>query len=190
MENSKRRDDHFYNMIKKCQEGNRNAQNELFNKFAPMMMPICRGICKTKEDAEDALMESFANVFKHIHEFYGENGAEIYQWIKRIVKNQCISNMLALARKTAPRPTEAENSIDITASLKPSASMDLDVVYDTIGTQLPKRMAKALKSYTIDGLTYSETAKLMNTTERNVRVLVCRARDRLVQIMPEYKEYR
>ena len=154
-----------------------------------MMMPICLGICKTKEDAEDALMESFSNIFKHIQEFYGENGAEIYQWVKRIVKNQCISNMISLSRKTAPHPTEAENSIDVKASLNPSASLDLDVVYDTIGTKLPKRMAKALKSYTIDGLTYQETAQLMNTTERNVRVLVCRARHRLVEILPEYVGY-
>ena len=190
MENSKRRDDHFYNMIKKCQNGDRKTQNMIFNKLYPMMMPIAQKICGNKEDSEDALMESFSRMFSHIHEFYGENWAEMYQWVKKIVKNRCISNVISRERKTAKDTTDAESLIDSSTTMHPSVGMDLGVICDTIGTELPKRMSEALTSCTIDGLSCQETAKLMNTSELNVRVMVCRARDRLVELFPEYGSYR
>ena len=185
---NKNKEDNTETLVKQCLEGNRKAQTELFERYRPRMAALCRSICMTKEDAEDAVMEAFGKMFEHLDRFYGKNGAEMYQWLKAIVMNQAIGNV----RKSSVRlrhlivdPFESETA---TSHQNPAAKMDLAKVSEAIETQLSAKMSTALVSSAIDGRSCKEVAKKMGLTENHVKVLVFRAREKLANILPEYRK--
>ena len=69
-------------LIDACQNQNKRAQEIIFHKYAKTMMALCMRYSLTREDAEDALMETFVKVFKNIGKYSHQGSFE--GWIKRI----------------------------------------------------------------------------------------------------------
>ena len=76
-------------IIEGCKNRSRKAQKMLFDKYSPMLFPICMRYTKSKQEAEDLLQESFIKIFSNI-EHYDEIGT-FEGWLKRIVINSAIS---------------------------------------------------------------------------------------------------
>ena len=75
-------------IISRCKQKDRRAQNMLFNSYAPLFKSICLRYMKNEVDAEDALIKGFYKIFKNLHSFKGEGSLE--GWMKRIVVNECL----------------------------------------------------------------------------------------------------
>ena len=69
---------------------NRNAQRSVFDKYKSMMMGICMRYCKSRDEAEDVMMEGFMTIFSESHTFRKDGAFE--QWMKRIMINTAINN--------------------------------------------------------------------------------------------------
>ncbi|MEP6926659.1 MAG: sigma-70 family RNA polymerase sigma factor, partial [Ginsengibacter sp.] len=54
-----------------------DAQRQLYEHFAPVMLGVCFRYTKSIADAEDVLQDGFVKVFKHLarYKFEGELGA-------------------------------------------------------------------------------------------------------------------
>ena len=50
-------------LIKRCKNGDRMAQNEIYKLYAGAMFNICRRMMGNEEDARDILQDSFIDVF-------------------------------------------------------------------------------------------------------------------------------
>ena len=72
-------------LIARCLAGNRSAQAELYNSFAPKMMIVCLRYSKNLEEAEEILQDGFIRVFKFISQFKNEGSFE--GWIRKIMVN-------------------------------------------------------------------------------------------------------
>ena len=70
-------------LIKDCLKNNRASQQQLYLKYAEVMLGVCYRYTKSITDAEDVLQEGFVRVFKNLEQyrFDGELGA----WIRRIM---------------------------------------------------------------------------------------------------------
>jgi len=77
-------------LIKACLKGNRQAQEELYNKYAPAMYVVCKRYSKAQQEAEDILQESFIKVFKQLKTFKGD--VAIGGWIKKIIINTALNH--------------------------------------------------------------------------------------------------
>lgn len=77
-------------LIKACLKGDRQAQEELYRKYAPAMYVICKRYTKAQQEAEDILQESFIKAFKQLKTFKGE--VSIGGWIKKIVINTALNH--------------------------------------------------------------------------------------------------
>ncbi|HXB41542.1 MAG TPA: RNA polymerase sigma factor [Bacteroidia bacterium] len=75
-------------LIKKCIEGDRRAENELYTLFSAKMYAICYRYSKNKEEAKDILHEGFLKVFENLKNFKNEGALE--GWIRRIMVNTAI----------------------------------------------------------------------------------------------------
>jgi RNA polymerase sigma factor (sigma-70 family) len=76
-------------MLDGCLKNDRNSQRKLYEKYAPKMMVICMRYAKTKEDAEDILIDGFVKVFAGLEKFKLESSLET--WIHSIMVNASIS---------------------------------------------------------------------------------------------------
>lgn len=89
MENLKRIvDEKEDELINKCVEWDKRAQNMLYKQFAPKMFSVCFRYARNREEAEDILQEGFMKVYDKIHTFKKEGSLE--GWIRRIMVNTAI----------------------------------------------------------------------------------------------------
>ena len=60
-------------LIKEAKQGSTAAQKCLFDLFAERMLIVCRRYVKTKEDAEELMLDGFYKFFKNLHSFHYQN---------------------------------------------------------------------------------------------------------------------
>ena len=75
-------------LIQACRANNRKAQKALYDRYAPVMLAICRRYVGVLEDAEDVMVEGFFKVFSKIDSYKGVGSFE--GWIKRIMVNESL----------------------------------------------------------------------------------------------------
>ena len=53
-------------LVKDCLKGKPQAQRELYEHFAEIMLGVCYRYTRSMRDAEDVLQEGFIKVFHHL----------------------------------------------------------------------------------------------------------------------------
>ncbi len=56
-------------LIKRAASGSREAQRVLYDTYSPKMLSVCRQYIKDLHFAEDAMINGFVKVFKHLETF-------------------------------------------------------------------------------------------------------------------------
>ncbi|MEX0273948.1 MAG: RNA polymerase sigma factor, partial [Flavobacteriaceae bacterium] len=72
-------------LIKMCAKGDRQAQEELYRSYSPVLYGICLKYARNKMEAEDNLHDSFMTIFEKIGQYKSKGSFE--GWIKRITVN-------------------------------------------------------------------------------------------------------
>ncbi len=75
-------------LVKKCLKNDRQAQQELYNRYKDAMYTLAYRIIGSHNDAEDTLQDTFINVFLNLESFKGES--TIGAWIKTILIRNAI----------------------------------------------------------------------------------------------------
>ncbi len=78
-------------LIDACRRNDANAQQQVYDMFAPKMYGICLRYLKNVHDAEDVLVEGFFKIFTKIHQYSGDGSFE--GWIKRIMVNESLMHL-------------------------------------------------------------------------------------------------
>ena len=76
------------NLIRRCIEWDRQAQNALYKKYCAKMFTVCFQYSKSREEAEDTFHEGFMKVFENLKHF--ANAGSLEGWIRRIMVNTAI----------------------------------------------------------------------------------------------------
>lgn len=76
-------------LVKKLKTNRREAQQEVFELYAPKMLGICRQYIKDLQYAEEIMLNGFLKTFTKINSFKSNGSFE--GWIRRIMINECIS---------------------------------------------------------------------------------------------------
>lgn len=96
--------------IQYCKQQKSDAQKCLYDHYAPLFMSISLRYMKNKEDAEDALIQSFYTIFSKIDQF--KNKGSFEGWMKRILINQCL---MLLRKKNNFHLSIESNELDFKA---------------------------------------------------------------------------
>lgn len=160
-------------LIEGCARGDRRAQQQLYERYASLMYPICVRYLG-REDAKDMLQEGFLTVFDKIGSYKGEGSFE--GWMKKIFVNASLMHL----RKTdvLRRTEEIEGPMDSV-----EAATDYGVL-EQIGTreildlvaELPAGLRNVFNLFVLDGYSHAEVAQLLDITEQSSRSQVSRAR--------------
>ena len=142
-------------------------------------MAICRRYTKDPASAQDALQETFINVFKYINTYSGKGSFE--GWMKRIAVN-C---SLAFAKKVHPVYFVDESpQQDFEMSEVPD-------VYSKLGKEeimkllkrLPESLYIVFNMVIIEGYNHREVGEMLGITEGSSRGSLSRARAKLIEIL-------
>src|ERR1700743_3106652 len=76
--------------VEDARAGSTAAEKALFDHLADPMMALCCRYLKSREDAEETLLDGFYKFFSHLPEFRYQGEAALFAWIKRIMINECL----------------------------------------------------------------------------------------------------
>jgi len=77
-------------MIRRCLKNDRIAQRYLYDRYAPLLMAVCRRYVGLA-DAEDVMQDSFVRIFNYIGQYRHEGSFE--GWLRRVCVNTCIRHL-------------------------------------------------------------------------------------------------
>jgi len=156
-------------LLKEAKRNNRDAQQKLFDLYAPKMLGVCRLYVKDLHHAEDLMLTGFLKVFTKIKEYKNEGSFE--GWIHRIMVNTCISY---LRKKNTIEYIEEDFLFQELAifNLENTGEKELQNLID----KLPDGYKIVFNLYAIEGFKHSEIASQLKISEGTSKSQLFKAR--------------
>jgi RNA polymerase sigma-70 factor (ECF subfamily) len=174
-------------ILEGCIAGRREAQYELYKKFASSMLAVCFRYARNRNEAEDFLQEGFLKVFQKISSFRREGSFE--GWMKRIMINHALNEIKKNKRMPFLEDIEVINETEIvdleeepTGNLAP---IPADVLLDMIKS-LPVGYRIVFTLYVMEDYSHKEIANELNISENTSKTQLLKARRVLKSKLNEY----
>ncbi|MDD6363801.1 MAG: sigma-70 family RNA polymerase sigma factor [Bacteroidales bacterium] len=160
-------------IIDACLKGDRAAQKQLFDRFAPVMYSVCLRYVGDREVAQDLLQDGFVTLFTKLDSYKGDGSFE--GWVRRIFINTAL---MYLRKKDALRMTEDLDNVR-------NLSSDIPTQIENIGygelmkliAQLPPGFRTVFNMYVVEGYSHKDIAEELGITETTSRTQLSRARN-------------
>ncbi len=165
-------------LIKGCLEGDRRAQEYLYQRFSPKMYGVCLRYAGKAEDAQDILQDGFVKVFKNLHMYRGDGSFD--GWVRRIFVNTAIEHY---RRQVNLYPvTENHENLLETKELSAFDSLSVKDLMSII-QQLSPGYRTVFNLYVIEGYSHKEIAEMVGISEGTSKSQLARAKGVLQNII-------
>jgi len=147
--------------IEDARSGNAAAQKVLFNRLADPMMAVCCRYVKSREDAEEILLDGFYKFFSNLPGFKFQGEAALYGWIKKIMVNECLMFLRRHHSFAVVGESEAES---VQREEEPLADLSAAEIIELI-VRLPVGYRTVFNLHVIEGMEHREIAGLLGIAE-------------------------
>ena len=171
-------------LVREAKEGSTAAQKCLFDLLAERMMVLCCRYVKSRQDAEELLLDGFYKFFKNLQGFQYKGDAALYSWIKKIMIHECLmflrkKNVFTIVAETAAEELHFEE--EALNNLSAAEIMNLIV-------QLPVGYRTVFNLYVIEGMSHKEIADLLGISEGTAKSQLSKAKTVLQKILSKKGE--
>jgi RNA polymerase sigma-70 factor (ECF subfamily) len=146
------------------------------------MLSVCRQYIKDLHQAEDVMITAFMKVFTNLKNF--EHKGNFEGWIRRIMINECISNIRVHKKVTFIEDEnymeERYNNIESQFSVE-----DIQFLIDN----LPYGYKMVFNLYCIEGFKHQEIAAMLGINEGTSKSQLSHARKMLQENISKLKNY-
>jgi len=160
-------------LIKGCRRGDRVAQKMLYERFAPKMFGVCKRYVRSREDAEDVLIEGFFKVYDNIDKFRGQGSFE--GWIRRIVVNQ---SLMFLRKRHNFQLTVEVSNIEVQTGISIEDKLAAEDILNLLN-KLPVGYRTVFNLYVVEGYKHREIADIMGISINTSKSQLILAKKRL-----------
>ena len=178
-------------LIRKVQEGDNYAFDLLVKRYQRKIYFLAYRMVKNHDNADDIAQDTFINAYTAIKSF--KAGYSFYTWLYRICMNLSI-NFLKRQKFVIPEsqfeeeksPLERESTrVDASDHL---ASKELEIKIDRALNTLPPKFKSVLILRIYEDLSYEEIAQTLNISTGTVMSRLFRAREKMQEMLKEYKD--
>jgi len=156
----------------------RQLDPEALGDHIDRLYRAARGLCGSREEAEDLVQETFARVLRKPRILRSEDDLG---YLLRVLRNTFISTRRAAARRPqATAPPEALDTIEDRGSAQPEARIEAEEVYQAISA-LPDDFRDAVVAIDLIGLSYREAARSLGVREATITTRLHRGRQRIAR---------
>jgi RNA polymerase sigma-70 factor (ECF subfamily) len=157
-------------LIPRAKRGDPEAQEALYRAFESPVYGLARRICRTREDAEDVVQETFLEVFRSIERFRGDGS--LWGWVKTIAASKALMRL----RRNKYRDTDELEDDAVTSRREDTLlKMDLEAALD----RLSGTARSVVWLHDVEGYTHEEIARMMDRTVSFSKSQLARAHIRL-----------
>jgi RNA polymerase sigma-70 factor (ECF subfamily) len=141
-----------------------------------------RGLCGSKEDAEDLVQETYARVLQKPRWLRSEDDL---RYLLRVLRNTHYSRLRAAGRRVRPDPLDDElDRVEDRSIPTPESELDLSEMYAMIA-RLPDPFRDAVVAIDLVGLSYREAAQTLRVREATITTRLHRGRQRLARALSQ-----
>lgn len=166
-------------IIEGCCRGNRDAMRALYERYAPVMLSVCRRYVGDVSLAQDLLHDGFMTVYAKITDFRKEGSFE--GWLRRVF----VTTALGYLRKQ--KHFQATETPDVALQLPDNGVSVLDALSAeeilTCVDKLPEGYRLVLNLYAVEGYSHREIASMLGISEGTSRSQYSRARASLQKMV-------
>ena len=170
-------------IIEKVKKGDNEAVSEIVDQYSDRLFNLLFRLLRNKEEAEDALQETFITMIQKISTFGGQS--QLYTWLYRIATN--IALMKLRSRKKEHDIEIDENILSdsvhsgsiISFSSNPEKEFsrkEIKSALDHAIEELPAIYRSAFILKDIEQLSIREISEILGISEDNVKTRIRRAR--------------
>ena len=162
-------------LVAACLRNDRQAQKELYDRFAPAMLGVCCRYANSKEEGEDILIEGFTKIFTHLGEFHFESS--LHTWMQKIILNCAIS----FFRKHHKHHHHLDLDEVFESEWKQQQPLPSDRMIEKdllkLIQQMPETYRMIFNLFVMEGLPHKEIAEKLGIKESTSRSQLVRAKN-------------
>ena len=157
-------------VVARAKAGDPEALEQIFRAFETPVYNLARRVCRTVEDAEDVLQDTFFEVSKSIRRFRGDGS--LWAWIRTIASSKALMRL----RRNKYRDTDELHDESIAHRQEDRhLRMDLEAALE----RLPEITRAVVWLHDVEGYTHNEIAEQMGKSVSFSKSQLSRAHVRL-----------
>ncbi len=160
-------------LLEGCGNRDQKCQYILYQKFASIMLVVCRRYTRSEQDAEDVLQEGFIKIFNNLDKYRGDGSLE--GWIRRIMVNTALnhyrSNLKSMYQLDIDEVQTAIEDVRPSNFDKLNANVLLKMI-----ESLPDGYKLVFNLYEIEGYAHKEIAEMLNVSINTSKSQLLKAR--------------
>ena len=164
--------------IQRAKAGDQEALECVYRAYEGTVYHLARRMCRTAEDAEDVLQETFFEVCRSIGRFRGSAGGSLTAWIKRIAASKALIRLRAAKYRDTD---ELEDESEWAGARDADVGLRLDL--EAALARLSDRTRAVVWLHDVEGYTHEEIAELMGMTVSFSKSQLARAHTRLKKML-------
>ena len=169
-------------LVARAMKQDRKAQQELFEKFSPKMLGVCRMYIKDLHHAEDVMLGAFFKAFSHLSDFQDKGSFE--GWLRRIMIRESISFLRTQKKLEFTEELIMENADSFN---EVESNMEVEHIQQLIDG-LPEGYRMVFVMYAIEGYKHREIAELLKIDEGTSKSQLFKARKLLQEQLKTFKK--
>jgi RNA polymerase sigma factor (sigma-70 family) len=168
--------------IERARSGDLSALEGIYRAYEGTVYSLARRICRSSEDAEEVLQETFLEVCRSIKRFRGTGPGSLTAWVKRIAASKALIRL----RYERYRQTEELHEESAWAARR-DGDIGLTLDLESALKELSETARSVVWLHDVEGYTHEEIAELMNRTVSFSKSQLSRAHARLRKLLGEEK---
>jgi RNA polymerase sigma factor (sigma-70 family) len=167
-------------ILKGCKNDDRKAQEQLYKKYAPVLLGILCRYSRNKQEAEDLLQEGFVKIFRNIDQ-YREEGT-LLAWMRKIMINTALryyQSTIEESKNIRLKDSMERKLADIDTNVISYSAEEVMKVLQL----LPEGFRIVFNMYAIEGYRHKDIAKKLGISVSTSKSQYARARKFLRKIL-------
>lgn len=173
-------------LIRRCIDNDRHAQEFLFNQFYKDLYLIAMRYLSDHHNAEDVIIQSFTRVFKSLKNFSHSGQGSLGRWVRTIVINESIR---LLKKRSLIQFNEDVRHLDFQDSdangLQQLQASDITRLIE----KLPTGYRTVFNLFVVEGYSHKEIARMLGVSESTSKTQLKKARNHLMDNIKEDSTY-
>ena len=157
-------------VLARARAGDSDAFESLYRAFEGPVYNLARRICRTAEDAEDVVQETFFEVCRNIGQYRGEGS--LWGWVRSVTASKALMRL----RRNKYRDTD---ELDDEQHKGPRSDQGLRMDLEAALERLPQTSRAVVWLHDVEGYTHEEIAGMMGKTVSFSKSQLARAHGRL-----------
>lgn len=159
-------------LLARARTGDLEALELVYRAYESPVYNLARRICRTVEDAEDVLQETFFEVCRSVHQFRGEGS--LWGWIRTIAASKAL---MRLRRNKYRDADELDEEFHRPANRQDGGGLRMDL--EAALERLSETSRAVVWLHDVEGYTHEEIAGMMGKTVSFSKSQLARAHQRL-----------